>query len=104
VRFFAALLRNKIPRPWIPAFAGRTKTTPSVIPGEHRETRNDGGITRRQGSISLDARLRGHDGGREMLLVSASALSATRYGVLRMTPLSGHVIKCTNVVWFDLVR
>jgi hypothetical protein len=33
-----------------------------VIPGEQRETRNPGGITGGQCSISLDARLRGHDG------------------------------------------
>jgi len=33
-----------------------------VIPGERRETRNPGGIIGSQCSISLDARLREHDG------------------------------------------
>ena len=65
-----------------------------VIPGEQRETRNPGAKDWIPASAGMT--------NREKPTVSVVALSAPRYGGLRMTRLKGHRVKWTNVMHFGL--
>ena len=80
-RFFALLLRNKMPNPYHPLDSSFRWNDENTRPS-FRASNARPGI--------------------QEYPVSASTLSAPRYGRLRMTGVRGHAGKYTNVIWFDL--